>query len=653
MNTGRKITILLALIIFFSIGNLSYAENAKTIIIVTDELDFTSIEKLDLHSKMSLGLMNTRTANVFNRSSESYFMTIATGRRVELEKGLYKGLKTDENGNIVIVGYEDIIKRLDKNYKDFSKNMDFLADALKRKNISIGYLGNHVSSLVAADKNGVIYNGFIGIKYNEEWLFEKTSDILEESDVMVVSFDIAGLDNRISILKEYVKEHSMYNILLFPDKVSGDVNDIRNGTLVPILYNCQNKGYGILTSDSTKRQGLVTNMDIFCELANIYGLDTNTATGHEIYTEVSNFNKEDLIEKNKNNLDGILNLIVIKYIFHGVIVILQLYIIYDIYKKKNNYFNRYKKLMDKIIIMIFLSIILGAFNLNQSIILYSTALIGLTIGVSYFMNKAGLNIFPIIPMLTNITILFAVFFHPNMIYNSFYGFNNVVSGGRFYGLNNETMAILIVTGIITFFWFERRINNKILSTIVLCIYFPIIIVALSGGYATNFGGYLTSIAAFLMLLYITFFKGRFNKSNIIALCGIGIGIFLLGFVMKISNVSGGHAESLYLRMGTLGIYELMDMIRKKLKQLLLIALSPPWSIIILGQIYFLRKFLLSERKSIKKANKKDILTEILIIFITSIFAFLLNDTGAIALVYMNTYVVAKLVHFYSVSGNET
>ncbi len=648
MNSIKKVVTFLILIILFSMGNISYAENIKTIIIVTDELDFSTIEKLDLDSKMSLGLMNTRTSNVFNRSSEAYFMTIATGRRVEVERGLYKGLKKDENGNITIIGYENIIKILDENYKGFSKNMDFLADLLKNKNISIGYLGNSVSSLIAADKNGIIYNGFIGIEYDEEWLVEKTSDIFKESDVIVVSYNIDGRDDRLAILKDYIERYSMYNIILFPSRVSGDLDDIRNGTLVPILYNCKNNGYGMLTSDSTKRQGMITNMDIFAELANIYGVETSTATGHEIYLDAENFAGEDLIEENKNNLDGILNLIVIKYIFHGIVIVLQLYIIYDIFKRKNHFYNKYKKLMDSIIIMILLSMLLGIFNLNQSILLYSLVLISCTIGVLFLMDNFRLNVFPIIPILTNITILFAIFFYPNMIYNSFYGFNNLVSGGRFYGLNNETMGILIATGIITFSCLKRKICNIVVSTIALCLYFPIIIIALSERYATNFGGYLTSIAAFLMLFYMVFLKEKVNKRNILVLCAIGFGIFLLGFVLKVGNNSAGHAESLYQRISILGIYELVDMIKKKIKQLLLIAISPPWSIVILGQIYFFKKFLAGERKIIEKvkANKENKYNEILIIIITSIFAFLLNDTGAVAFVYMNTYVIAILIDLY-------
>ena len=61
--------------------------------------------------------------------------------------------------------------------------------------------------------------------------------------------------------------------------------------------------------------------------------------------------------------------------------------------------------------------------------------------------------------------------------------------------------------------------------------------------------------------------------------------------MKIGNSSAGHAESLYSRIVTLGIYELVDMVRKKLKQLFLIAISPPWSIIILAQLYFFKNSL--------------------------------------------------------------
>jgi len=647
MNIKKIIMHLLVIILLF-ICSISYAENIKTIIIVTDELDFSTIEKLDFKSGVSLGLMNTRTSNVFKRNSESYFMTIATGRRVQVEKELFKGLSIDKNGNIVVDGYKNIIKNLDKNYKGFSNNMDFLADSLKEKHISIGYIGNDESSLIAADRNGIIYSGYLDIQYNKDWLVEKTSDVLEESDVLVVSFQIEDKEERIEILKNYIDEFSMDNILIFPSSVTGDVQDIRNSTLVPIIYCSQMKKSGILTSNSTKRQGLVTNMDIFSEITSIYGIKTHTTTGHKMYAQTDTNDIQELIDRNIDNLHGIMNMLIIKYIFHGVIITIQLYIIYDILKKKKNTLRKFYMLMNGLLIMIFVSMALGIFKLSQSIILYSLVLTLITILITYILDKKGVDALSIFPILTNIIILFAVFFCPDMIYNSFYGFNNVISGGRFYGLNNESMAVLITTGIIAFYQVKRKVNNRILSTIDLCIYFPIIIMALSEKYATNFGGYITSIIAFLMLLYITLFKRKLSKKTMFTLFGLGIGIFLIGFAIKTGNASNGHAKSLYIRIGSLGLYELFDMIKKKVKQLVLMAISPPWSIILIGQLCFIKRFLLDDNSTVKKAKIRDpyILEEIMIIFITSICAFMLNDTGVIAFTYMNTYVVAKLLSMF-------
>ena len=641
MNTMKKAMTLLAFIILLSIGSISYAENVKTLIVVTDELDFSTIEKLNLKTHISLGLMNTRTSSIFRRSSESYFMTIATGRRVEVEKGLFKGLKADKYGNIIVDGYEDIIRNLDKNYKGFSRNMAFLADTLKEKHISIGYMGKDESSLIAADKNGTIYNGYIDIQYTKDWLFENTSNLLKKSDVIVVSFQIDGNPERIETLGEYIDEFSMYNIIVFPSKVTGDVNDIRNNTLVPIIYCNRMKNSGILTSNSTKRQGLVTSMDIFPEVADIYGIKTSTTTGYGMYTETDIDDSKELIDRNVDNFNGILNLLVIKYAFHGVAIVLQLYVIYSILKN-NNALERSKLLINGIIIMIFATMALGIF-LGKSIILYSTVLTLITALTTYVADRKGIDALTIFPILTNILMLFAVFFYPDIIYNSYYGYNNIILGGRFYGLNNDAMAVLIVTGIITFYHIRRRLEKNILSTIALCIYFPIIILALSERYATNFGGYMTSIIAFLMLLFVTLFKGKFSKKTLLTLLGLGAGIFILGFVIKIGNDSNGHAGNLFVRIASLGIYELIDMIKKKVAQLVLTAISPPWSIIMAGQLYFLKRFLLDKISTIKSAKDPYFLEELMIIFITSIFAFLLNDTGVVAFVYMNTYVIAKLV----------
>lgn len=639
--------LLLFITIFLYTCNISFADSAnKTILIITDHLDFSTIEKLEIANTWSLGLMNTRTSNVFDRSSESYFMTIATGRRVEVKKGLFKEIRYDSNGSLYVDGYKDIINNLDKNYTNFSKKIEFMSDTLTKNGVSIGYLGNDISSLVAANRNGVIQFGHPLIEYDRDWLIKKSKDTLDNSDVLILSYNIDNKENRLKILKEYIEQFSKQNIIIFPSKVTGDVDDLRNGTLVPVLYYNPSQNSGILTSNSTKRIGIITNMDIFSEIADIYNIDLNTSTGHEIYSIEEPNNKSEIIEANKDNLNSILNFIIIKYIFHGIVVVAQLYIIYDIFKRKNNLFNKYNILMNGILVSIFLSILLGFFNLGQNIVLYLITIIALTICIVLLMEKNNKHNYVFFPISTNMLILIGVYFKPDIIYNSFYGFNNVVSGGRFYGLNNETMGILLVTSIITFFFLKRRVKNKLASILILLIYFPIVILALSDKYAANFGGYITSISLFLMLIYATIFNKKVSKKNLFSLVTIGITIFLLGFVIELFNSPNGHIGSFYSRIVTLGVYELIDMVIKKIKQLLLTAISPPWNIISFAQIYFIFKFLLKSNSFVKnmKSHYHNITVELIIIFLSSIIAFILNDTGVVAFVYMNTFVIAKLIN---------
>ncbi|WP_213818736.1 hypothetical protein [Garciella nitratireducens] len=633
------------IILLFINTKISAASTNKTIVIVTDQLDFSTITNLQTDYKISLGLMNTRTANVFDNSKESYFMTIAAGRRVELEKGLFKGIRVDNQKNLVIEGYDQIIDQLDKNYPDFSKKMEFLADCFKKNGIKVGYIGNDISSLMAADKNGKIYYGYPSIEYEKNWMIEKTKDTFKNADLLILSYNIHQDENRVELLEEYLNEFSEYCIMMFPSNVSGDVKDIRNTTLVPFLYYNPNKIPGILSSDSTQRQGLITNMDVFPELSDIYHIEVPTDIGHKINASGNWESKENLVQKNKNLLEKTLNFIIIKYIFHGIVVIVQLYIIYDLCKKRHTYYHRYYWLLNGIIISIFLSIFLASFRLGKSILLYVSMILFLTIGIVWLMERKKVPPAIFFPLATNILLLIAVFFQPDMIYHSFYGFTNIVSGGRFYGLNNESMGILLATSIITFFWIKSKINNKLIVIGAWILYFFIIILALSDSYASNFGGYLTSIVLFFMIFYILWNEKK-NRKSFFILVILGISIFIVNLLGELPNSPIGHAKGLFFRLHILGMYEFIDMIIKKVKQLLLTAISPPWSVVFAFQIYFLRDFILNGKIMIEKIKKEkpDKVLEIMMIWISAILVFVLNDTGSVAFVYMNIYSITQMIY---------
>src|SRR5699024_7431888 len=155
------------------------------------------INSLDTEHKLSLGLMNTRSSSFFEKSQEAYFMTLATSRRVKLEDGLFQGLEKTPDGQLKIAGYENILQGLDDGYRNFSDEMDFLGQAFSEEGIGIGYIGNDQSALLAANKEGVISKGITQVEYDMEWLVNNTQEILKDTELLILSYEIVNQPDRI------------------------------------------------------------------------------------------------------------------------------------------------------------------------------------------------------------------------------------------------------------------------------------------------------------------------------------------------------------------------------------------------------------------------------------------------------------------------
>ncbi|AFS77705.1 hypothetical protein Curi_c06320 [Gottschalkia acidurici 9a] len=597
--------------------------------VVLDELDFEKSEKI-INDKLSMGLLSCKTGDSHKSSSEeSLFMTIATGRRVSIPNNTFKTIKkVKEKG--VIEDYDEIKRSLDAKYSSFSKHIDFLGDTLKKNKKKTSYIGNSSESLIISDKNGEIDYWEKEVNYNIDWLKTNTEKMLNRSDVLLVSFNVNNSEERIRLLEEYLKSISRHNVMVFPKTVSGDMDYRLNSTIVPILYSENNNNVGILTSKSTKRLGVITNLDIFPTIISYYDINMSSSIGNEI--EV--VEKSNLLEKNKEIFKEFLNLNIIKYVFHGLLTVIQVYIVYS-YLHKNKDRNKLKFLVAIIPMSILISLVLGLFHLHTSIVLYLTIVLGLSILLIPYLYSKNIRVVETLSVLTNVIILLGVFLKPSMLYNSFIGYNSIIAGGRFYGFNNEIMGVLMITSAITYFFVRDILKNSIISNIFLISYIPIVIISLSGRFGANFGGYLTSIALFLVLIYLSILNKKANKKSLLTLIAIGIGILCVNLYFDIRNDAGSHAGKLLERVRLLGYYEFIDMIIKKLKQLIYMTIVPPWCIIFISQIYFMiKKFRQIERSKLTKG---------LTMFIISIVALIVNDTGVVAFVYMNAYLIGLMI----------
>lgn len=646
MRKKRNLTLLIIFIVFFSfLGFPSYslASNPKTLIIVLDELDF-DISKRIISNDMSLGLMSIKTAGLYKESSkESLFMTMAEGRRLKIKRGLYQGTQSLNTGSIQVQGYDNIIKDFKNRYPNFSRKVSFLGDNLKENGIRTGFLGKGPSSLLVANKEGQINRGIDYIDYNNKWLKENTDELLKYIDVLVVSYEIDGKQNRIQILKDYIDEFNDVHLYVFPENIKGDISYRLNSTLVPLIYRNIGDKVGVITSNTTKREGLVSSLDIKVDIETVYGINKDGNIGNKIYV----YERSNIIEENEKNLLEFLNLNIIKYVFHGYVIISQIYILYNYIFKKKRYNQQHKIIMTSVLLSILLSIIYGLINLHRYIIVYCTLVILSSLVISKILIQRGINPINAIATMTNILILIGVYFNFNIVYDSFIGYNNIVAAGRFYGLNNDIMGVLIATSIITFYSLKRLISNYLPPFIAL-LYFPIVILALSGKYGANVGGYITSIVLFLILIYLTLFSYNKTKKGVLALILIGIVILGVSVLIDSDSANPSHAGKLVERIKIFGLNELTYIINVKLKQLITMSLLPPWSIIILFQLFFLRRFYKEEKQLIKPINKTHVesFEKYCIIFVGSIIAFIINDTGAVSFTYINTYLIASLFNTY-------
>lgn len=645
----NKVKVILILCImsflFFGTPDYSIANSQKTLILVLDELDFEIAEKI-ITDSMSIGLMSIKTAELYRESSkESFFMTMAAGRRVKIKEGLYRGVKETNIDSIVVDGYYNITKDFNHRYPAFSREINLLGDTLRKNGIKTGFLGDGPSSLLIADKKGEIDKGINNIYYNDEWLIDKTNVLFKSVDVLVVSYNISKQQDRVSILKKYINEYNDLQILVFPDTIKGDIAYKWNMTLVPLIYRNDNSKVGILTSNTTRRDGIVTNLDIKADIEANYGISKDGTVGNRL----SIVEDKDIINKNKNNLLEFLNLNIIKYVFHGYVILAQLYVLYNYVFRRKRDILKYKFIMTSIILSILISLIYGLFNFHRYLATYCVFIIITSLVISKTVTDRGISCVRTISIITNILILLGVFLNFDMIYNSFIGYNNIVAAGRFYGLNNEIMGVLIATAIIVFFELKELFPNHVPSGVAL-IYFIIVIIALSGGHGANVGGYITSIVLFLILIYITLFGQNKNKKNLFLLMAIGIIILGINLYFDINSINSSHAGGLIERIRIFGFSELIYIFTVKIKQLLIISILPPWSIILLSQIFFVRRFFKEERGFFKDINETGIesFEKYCIIFIASFVAFIINDTGAVAFTYINTYLIASLFNAYEV-----
>lgn len=614
----------MAILVLLGSGAESMADGyRKTIVVVTDSLDFEDIEKLGRDS--SVGLLSLKSGESYGGSPESHMMTIATGRRVKIEAGSFEGIESSGE-KLVVKNYEAILSQLDLGYKDFSTRMEFLGEGLRKLGRKTSYIGDSEDILLIADKSGEVDFGYTDMDYDRESLSEKIDEMIGKSDLLLLSYEMEGDPKRLDTLLEILGQREE-NIMMFPKTVSGDIDHKFNSTIVPIVYRVEGED-GILTSDSTKRTGVVSNTDIMVDILERSGVEQEFAIGNRL--EVEQYDG-DKVEAVREIMTGFLNLDIVKYLFRAVVIAAQLVAIALLL--------RGKKISPSIIFMpivlIAVTLMFGTTSLSRHLFPYIAVTFGISVAASIYLGRkaASSKTIDAIAIFTNVFIFAFMFLDFEVLYNSFVGYNSIVAALRFYGYNNDIMGVFLGTGMTVYFLASSRVEKK--YRIILTLYTAALVVSHTEGYGSNFGGLMTSTFMAGALIYYEYFYGKNRKWQFL---GLATGLLVVVGAIIYAGGEGSHIGEFFIRVREYGYIEFWNMIYRKAKQVVLVMLIPPVGIVVFAQSLIFFRYV---REHVEKGSREYV--RHMICYATAVFAMVLNDTGALAFLYIMVYSLSKIM----------
>lgn len=646
-NFSRGVLIFFSLLItLVSFGQTSYSEplkDKKTLIISTDQLDFRQMEYLDIENS-AISLMSAKTARGNGSSSESQFMTIATGRRVTVEEEQFMGVYEEGEG-LTTAYFFNILYRLNQDYEDFIDKFKFLGEIFHDNGMKTAYIGGDSSILLAADKEGKVDYGEIYVPENYEDLNKLVGDLSSKANLTVLSYTIEDNYEKLNDLKKLTETFDG-TVYIIPKMISGDIVVRNNTTIKPIMI--KGIGSGTLESNTTKRFGLVSNLDIMPTILSDYGIEYEGEVGKPLVAsnEVESKDKDEpsIIEKIQYAFTKYMNLTSVKYSFNAIVIYIQVFIIL-LYFITGKVYPKIKFILYIPLYSILLSLIFGNFlsQFHRDIYVYSILGFALLLSIitDFFIKhkESGKRIIDRenysiekLSVVTFFLIVFSIIFLPEQVYSSFVGYNNLVSGGRFFGFNNDIMGTLVGTFMLSYFYLRKNKPKRTKQAITV-VGIAVLLIALSGKFGSNFGGLVTALVLSLVLIYNEFLTKISTKKKIIA--GIAVLAMLIVGVVIMTRGDGNHISEFINRVRLYGMEEFIYMVSRKFYQVFANTKKMPWILAIIIQLTFLLKMLYN----VKGKNRfKNMLK--LFIFI-SVVALLTNDTGVVALVYMNTILITS------------
>lgn len=710
-NIQKRMWILLVVLSSIFISGFAHSvsdesNSKKVYVIVANRLSLQDIKQMDNLNDIikygSLGLMNTRGA-IGYKGAEGY-VTINASSKAYANYGTSKFFNLDKEKiaiyqrrtGLIGKGHEianiDINKLLSLNKdKSYAPYIGALGDNLHNSGLKTAVFGNsdtadsfvRTSGLIAVDSKGLIDYGNVdyitveddqypfGFKTNYDKLITEINETSQNASLIVI--DTGDLDRLFSYSGELTDEmyvthrkrilrdiddfiRELYNsidkdnsmmMIISPNAPDEKVDASK---LSPIVVWEKEITKGILTSGTTRRNGIVANLDIAPTITNYLGTDSDNFVGHamSVNYENSSFNyiynlnqKTNIISKLRSPFLTTYSIIVIV----SLIISMLILVLSDIVNKK------IKKLISAILLILlilplsFLLVSIFSINNATAFMLAVTAIVLVLFLMSYKI-KRQYRLFSII-LLTFIILSIDIAIGGKLTKYSILGYDPII-GARYFGVGNELVGVFLAVLILSIVFFLDKVRRH---KIVL-VFLPIgILLVAHPNLGANVGGTISVLFASIVLTLLIFDVKIDFKRILLMVISVVMIIVLMGIIDIYINPNPTHLGQTLMMVFKNGPASLINVIIRKLQMNIKLIGVSIWSkviftcIVIISILIKFFKTTLFKLFDINKFFASGLISALLGVIV----GLLVNDSGILLAAISSIYITVALLYEVIVS----
>lgn len=710
MNKKFVSLLLTVMMLIISTSKYSFAsDTGKVIFISMNRMNFDEFSKIEsikkeLEKRGYTALMNVRGDG--GTDDKRSFATMGAGRRAnvsnqeninfkessEEEKQIYKSITNESPKKINNIDINLSIKK-NEDYGEYGATLGSLGQTLYENNKKVAVIGNSDKvidneltpirdiGLLAMDNFGRIEDGNIdninindysmpfGIRTDYNKLITETKKYYKEKDILFVDL---GDTYRLDEYKSYLNDSS-YNTMkkniysninsyieeLFSILNENDVlyivspfpsdNDYKNRKRISPVIKFDKDGKGLLSSSTTRREGIVANLDIGVDILNEFGLTNENMVGrnfdyvkNEDNIEYLNYELEKMatISLNRSTLvNTFVSIVSISSVLGALLIIFR------------------KKIPNKIKISIILKefiklglimplalLVAPLFNFNTAGAI-SLAIIGVTIFfylLSRFLFKGNdISQMGFLATLMILTIVIDSIFGTYLMQNNIMSYDAIV-GARYYGIGNEYEGVTIGSAI--FAMSVLLTYKKIPKFLSIILSLIILITSAFPSMGANVGGAISESIAYIIFILLLFdIKLDFKK---LILVGLGA-VFVVALFAFLDIVFGtkSHLSVFVNQIINEGPSAVIQTFTRKIQMNIKLAQTSVWVNILLVGIFVIALFIFKPSGQFKVICEKYpvIFKGFIASMIGCIVTLLVNDSGIVAASTASIYILIPLI----------